>query len=518
MNENFDVIVVGAGLGGLATGSMLARQGRKVLVLDRHNKPGGYATNFERGEFVFDVALHAINGITPGTPSYKCLEACGVADRVKFLPQRNVYRLVTNNGDIVVKHGSLEGYKRLLAERFPAEQANIECIFREANKMFVDSGKYVHSRLPFWLRTVGSPLFFPSLVRYDGLTVYDFFSRFTDNEELKEILSAQWPYYGLPPKRLAYSYFAYPFYDYLINGGYSIKGGSQALSNALADVIREHGGEVVLSSGVTHVHVENNRIRGVTARKVGRVNAPAVVSNISPYSIVEMVGADVFPETFLTKLKGMRPAMSAFQVYLGLDCTPQELGIPEDDYSIFNVHGLDSEAQFKQMVAGKVGDEGLSWFLNVFTNVDPSLAPPGKSTLGITALVSGRGWKDLDKQAYKEKKEALVKALIERVEARIPGLSSHIEVLEAGSPRTMTKYTGNHLGSINGFEQSVRQAGVFKRFPMRYPVKGLYQVGAWTFPGGGYMGAFLSSKILMDRFFRPKGLFGFSFLRPSARP
>ncbi|MFV0370541.1 MAG: phytoene desaturase family protein, partial [Azonexus sp.] len=228
----------------------------------------------------------------------------------------------------------------------------------------------------------------------------------------------------------------------------------------------------------------------------------------------EMAGASAFPASFHAKLKGMRPAVSAFQIYLGLDCTARELGIPEDEYSIFSVHDLDSQAQFKKMASGKVGDEGLSWFLNVFTNVDPSLAPPGKATLGITALVSGTGWHNLDKEAYKERKEALTKLLIERVEARIPDLSKHIEVSESGSPRTMTKYTGNYLGSINGFEQSVPQAGVLRRFSMHYPVKGLYQVGAWTFPGGGYMGAFLSSRILIDRFFRRKWRpFGFFLSR-----
>lgn len=514
MSENYDVVIVGAGLGGLATGSMLAQHGRKVLIIERHNKPGGYATNFKRGDFIFDVALHALNGATPGTPSYKCLEACGIADRVEFLPQKNVYRLATDSGDLVVKHGSLEDYKKLLADNFPGEEPNIERIFREAGKMFKDSASYVHSRLPFWLRMAGAPFLFPRLLRYEKLTVHDFLSRFTDNERLKEIISAQWPYYGLPPKRLAFSYFAYPFYDYLVNGGYSIKGGSQVLSDALADVIRENGGTVALSSAVTQIHVENNRIKGVTARKLGRVNAPIVISNVSPYAIVEMAGIEAFPASFHAKLKGMRPAMSAFQVYLGLDCTAQELGIPEDEYSIFSVHDLNSQSQFKKMASGKVGEDGLSWFLNVFTNVDPSLAPPGKATMGIAALVSGNGWHGLDKEAYREKKEALTKMLIERVEARIPGLSKHIEVIESGSPRTMTKYTGNHLGSINGFEQSVHQAGVLKRFPMRYPVKGLYQVGAWTFPGGGYMGAFLSSRILMDRFFQKKwNPFGFFLSR-----
>jgi len=501
MSEDFDVVIMGAGIGGLATGSLLAKQGRKVLVLDRHTKPGGYATNFEREGFTFDVALHSFNGATPGTPSYRLLEACGITDRVTFLPHKHVYRLITDDEELVVHHGSIDRYKQQLAERFPGEKANLDRLFEEAGKTFRDSANFVHSRLPFWLRLVATPFLFPRLLRYDGKTVHDFFSRYTANERLKETLAAQWAYYGLPPKKLAYAYFCYPFYDYLANGGYSIKGGSQELSDAFAAVIQENGGKVALSSGVTKIHVENNRVCGITARKLGRVSASRVISNISPHAVVELAGADAFPDTFHAKLKGMRPSMSVFQIYLGLDCTAQELGIGEDEYSLFYVNDLDSHGQYKRILSNKVGDEGTSLFINVFTNVDPTLAPAGKATLGIAVLVAGNGWHELSKEAYKEKKEALTRKILAQVESRIPGLSEHIQVIEAGSPRTMKKYTGNTMGSINGFEQSVRQAGALKRFPMHYPVKGLYQVGAWTFPGGGYMGAVLSARVLVDRFF-----------------
>ena len=303
----------------------------------------------------------------------------------------------------------MDDYKRLLAECFPGETKNIDRLFDEARKTFRDSANYVHSRLPFWLRMAATPFLYPRLLRYDGSTVHDFFSRFTSNERLKEVLAAQWPYYGLPPKRLAFSYFAYPFYDYLVNGGYSIKGGSQALSDAFAEVIRENGGKVALSSAVTKIHVENNRVCGVTARKLGLVSTSTVISNVSPHAVVDMAGADAFHANFHSKLKGMRPAMSAFQIYLGLDCTPQELGIHEDEYSLFYVNDLDSHTQFKKMVAGKVDDESFSLFVNVFSNVDPTLAPPGKSTMGIAALISGEGWHNLSKEAYKEKKDALTK-------------------------------------------------------------------------------------------------------------
>ncbi|MES9853296.1 MAG: NAD(P)/FAD-dependent oxidoreductase [Candidatus Thiodiazotropha sp. L084R] len=503
--SDYDVVIVGAGIGGLATGSLLAQQGRKVLVLDRHNKPGGYATNFERNGFTFDVSLHALNGAKPGSPSYRCLEACGVAGRVAFIPQKSIYRLVTDGEELLIKHGGVEHYKRFLTERFPDEGANLDKLFEEAGRMFKEVSDYLFSELPFWLKMAITPFRYPRLLRYDKATVDEFFSRFTKNEKLKEMLAAQWPYYGLPPKQLAFSYFSYPFYDYLAYGGYSIKGGSQTLSDTLAAVIRENGGEVSLSSAALNIHVKNNRVTGVSAKKFGRISCPTVISNISPHAVVEMTGRECISKTYLKRLENIHPAMSGFQVYLGLDCTTQELGIADDEYSVFNSYDMDSSNQFEKMVGGQVDGEEVCWFLNFFSNLDPSLAPTGKSTMGIFVLLDGDEWQKLSKDAYRAKKEALTEQLIARAESRIPDLSMHIEVVEAGSPRTMTKYTGNHQGSINGFAQTVDQSGLLKRFPMRYPVKGLYQVGAWTFPGGGYMGSMLSAWVLVNRYFKDRG-------------
>ncbi len=504
MENQYDVIVIGAGLGGLATGSLLAQQGRKVIVFEKHTKPGGYATNFERENFAFDVSLHALNGATPGTPSYRFLEKCGVADRVRFLPQKNVYRIVTDKDEMLVKHGGVEQYKKLLLTKFPEEGANLDRLFTEAEKTFKEAAKFLHSSFPFWLRFTLAPLIFPRLVRYEKTTVHEFFSRFTENEELKEILAAQWPYYGLPPKKLSFFYFSYPFFDYLAHGGYSVEGGSQKLSDAMRDVIEEHGGKVVLSSRVTDIHIENNQVCGITARKIGKVTAPAVVSNIVPHEIVRMAGKGAFPSSFHAKLMVMRPSLSGFQMFLGLDCPLSEFGVPEDEYSVFHLPTIDSSAQYKNMMSGKQDGDDTYLFVNYFTNVDPTLAPKGKSTIGIFSLVSGHIWQGLPKSEYREKKAAMVKVLLDRMERKLPGLSQHIEVMEAGTPTTMQKYTASSFGSFNGFEQSVQQSGLFKRFPMHYPVKGLYQVGAWTFPGGGYLGAMMSAQALVDRHFRKK--------------
>ncbi len=502
MSSEYDAVIVGAGLGGLATASLLAQRGNRVLIVDRHNIPGGYATNFQRKGFTFDVSLHSFDGVMPGAESYRCIEACGVAGKVEFLGHRNLYRFISGDIDLTVKERNLARYKDQLGRLFPQERSNIDRLFAEAERAYRNVSGFLYSSLPFWLRLVATPFLYHRLLRYENHTVHKFFSRFTKNERLKSVLAAQWTYYGLPPEQLAFPYFSYPFIDYLRNGGYSIKGGSQKLSDALREVIQDHGGRVVLSSPVTGIHTSGNKISGVTTKKTGTVHTDTVISNISPYAVTRLVGEQQFPPKFTAKLKSARLSTSGIQVYLGLDCTLQELGISDEEYIIFVSNNPSIPSQYESMMSGSIDAESTSWSLNLFSNVDPSLAPPGKSTLGIFSLIGGDGWHQLSKSEYRRKKNALADILIRKAETVIPGLSSHIEVCETGSPRTMTKFTANTMGSIYGFEQSLQQSGLFRRFPQRYPIKGLYQVGAWTFPGGGFIGTLLSARVLVDRYFR----------------
>jgi prolycopene isomerase len=476
IDEHFDCVIVGAGLGGLATASLLAQRGQKVLVLEKHNTAGGYATNFQRGEFNFDVSLHSFNGAVADAETWGAIEAIGIADKVTFLPHKFLYRYVAKGLDFRVRERDLNAYCQQLSEMFPDETENIRRLFDESVRMHATVVRFLYSKWPFWLRVLLTPFIFHRVLKYEHDTVDKFFSRFTRNEQLKTILNAQWTYYGLPPKQLAFVYCSYPFIDFLKNGGYSIKGGSQMLSNALCDVIQAHGGRIIVSSPVSQIHTDAQGVCGVTSKKTGRVDTRKVVSNVSPYAVREMVGVDKFSSRFHRRLDTAKLSTSAFQVYLGLNCTFQDLGVDKDEYIIF--------------------------ISNLFSNVDPSLAPVGKATLGIFSLMGREDWFDIKKPEYRIKKEKLVRLLLEKAEVLIPGLSAHIEVCEAGSPRTMTNFTTNSAGAIYGFDQRLSQSGFFRRFPQRYPIKGLYQVGGWTFPGAGFIGVILSSMFLVDRYFR----------------
>jgi len=103
----YDAIIIGSGLGGLSCGAYLAKNGWKVLVLEKHSLPGGYATSFKRGGFTFDAALHMINGVGKGQNTYKFLEWCGVGDKIEFLKLKYFMRFIFQDLDIRLPSGDL---------------------------------------------------------------------------------------------------------------------------------------------------------------------------------------------------------------------------------------------------------------------------------------------------------------------------------------------------------------------------------------------------------------------------
>lgn len=503
MQNHYDAIILGSGLGGLATAAFLVQKKKKVLVLEKHNQAGGYATNFQRKDFDFDVALHSFDGMCPGSYSHRIIEQLGIVDDVEFIPHQRLYKLLLKDPDmeLVVEHGSISQYIDQLSQLFPKERANLENLFKEMQLSHHHVGKFLFSQYPYLLRLCSVPLFFNRILRYEHDTVDKFLSRFIRDELLKRIITCQWSYYGLPPRQLAYGHFGYPTIDYLCNGGYSIKGGSKSLANALSNTIKRQGGDVLLSSLVTKVEMKNGKPCAIRTKKGQRYSTDHLISNINPFSLVELIGKENFSQNYLENLYQLTIATSGIQVYLGLDKTDAELGLDAKDSIIF-VAGKEQcqERQYELLAESNLSDN-INISLNLFSNVDPTLVPEGHSSMGLFSLIGGKSWQDLPKRLYRQKKAEVTEQLIERAEGIVPNLSKHIVVCETGSPRTMHNFTHNTNGSIYGFAQTVDQNGLFRRFPQRYPMKNTYQVGQWTFPGGGYIAVLASAKILVDRYF-----------------
>ncbi|MCK4480175.1 MAG: NAD(P)/FAD-dependent oxidoreductase, partial [Candidatus Lokiarchaeota archaeon] len=255
--DTYPVIVIGAGLGGLGAACQLALVGKKVLLLEKNNVPGGFATSFVRGRFEFEGALHELSDI--GTEAnkgslYRFLERIGVIpDKIQFKQIPEFYRSVFLDGYDVTLPIGLEDYIEKLIELFPSEKKGIE--------EFMDMCQKVLAGIQFVVKRRGkySPAEVlkehPWLVRVSGLTLQEVFDKFFTDKRLMAIIAQLWGYLGLPPSRLNAYVFIAMLITYLKWGAAFPIGRSHAFTTAIVKAFEELGGKIRFNALVNRILV-----------------------------------------------------------------------------------------------------------------------------------------------------------------------------------------------------------------------------------------------------------------------
>lgn len=487
--NDFDAVIIGAGLGGLSCAAAFARQGFKALVLEHHDRAGGYATAFKRpGDFTFDVSLHStvvgerngVHNFIPGFPEIK---------EVEFVPHPYLYRVIFPEHDIRVPQKNLPGYIKILVDHFPEEEEGIKGIFEDMKGFAEDINKFL--RAGGQVDMSNFPKEYPYLFQNYARTWGQMVDARIKDPKLKAIISVQWGYYGLPPSKLASLYYALPAIVYLQEGGYYPIGRSQKMSDAFVRFIEKHGGKVLLKKRVEKILVKDHAAYGVRTTDGSEYKAKVVVSNANAHDTFQtMMDEDEHLKDYLARMEKFSVSLSCFQVFLGLKKDlVGELGIK--DTEIFHETSYDPEASYKALMDADMEKAGFG--LLVCDNLYEGYSPKGKNTLNILILQGYDHWKTYEadywkgkKKAYQAEKERMADILIDQVEKMIlPGLRKAIEVKDIGTPLTNIRYTRNTRGAIYGWDQTLDNSGN-RRLPHRTPIKNLYLSGAWTSPGHGY--------------------------------
>ena len=485
----FDAVIVGSGLGGLSCAAAFARQGFKPLVLERHDKPGGYATSFKRpGGFDFDVSLHStivgerngVHNLIPGFPEIT---------NVEFVPHPNLYRAIFPDHDIRVPFQDLPAYIESLTKSFPEEAEGIRSLFGDMKELTRELGELSAKKGQVDMMRV--PQDYPQVFRFSGSTWGQIVDTKIANPKLKGIISSLWGYYGLPPSKLASIYYAMPTYAYLTDGGFYPKGRSQTISNAFVSFIETHGGKVVLETKVEKILVKNETAYGVRTASGQEYKGKVVVSNANAYDTFHtLLDKDEHLKDYLARMDNFSVSLSSFIIFLGLKRDlVRELGVT--DTEIFYYPDYDMEGAYGAARNADLRNPGFA--LTLYDNLFPGYSAKAKNTVTLMWLQGFDHWKPYEadywkgnKDAYRAEKERMAEVVIRQAEKIVlPGLSKAIEVKEIGTPLTNIRYTGNYRGAIYGWDQTLDNSNP-RRLPHVTPVKNLYLSGAWTSPGHGY--------------------------------
>ena len=461
--DEFDVIVIGAGMGGLTAAALLAQRGLKTLVVEQAHYVGGFCANFRRlhGKYVFDIGVHDISGLGPRGPVRWLLRQLGIESRLEFARMSHEYILgdlhlrVPHDADALVAE---------LADLFPGERERIGEFFTEMHhvyrELYADMEKTGGAPRPptdpdAMLRY---PLTHPHLFRWMERTYFEMLDTYFSDEHLKELLCALTPYLTDKPETLTVMQMV-PIFGYYFDGGFYPKGGSGQLSQALAETIRAHGGTILLGKKVTRILVKDGTAYGIQLADGSTFRAHVILSNADARATFrELVGLEHLPAKYARMVQDLQPTTSIFAVYLALDYDP-----PIAPITMYRP------------------SNGMGLYLAVPSKVDPSLAPSGHHVLTVMTLLpqpEAATWDRTDPN-YKARKAAFADEIIRQAETLLPGLRDHIITRDAATPATVVRYTGHPSGTIYGSMLGN------KRLPQQTPVRHLYLVGASTWPGSG---------------------------------
>ncbi|MCP4599612.1 MAG: NAD(P)/FAD-dependent oxidoreductase [Proteobacteria bacterium] len=481
------VLVIGAGLGSLTTAAYLAKSGFPVTVVEQHHIPGGYATSFERGRFTFEVSLHA--SAFKGSSTERALIELDLVDRVEAVKLPDLCRIVTPDFDITLPQTDPKGCVRVLSEHFPKEEQGIRGFIDEIIGV-ADEVCRLPDKIRIWDKlTFGFR--YPYLWNIRDVTLAQLADKHVEDARLKSFLTVFWNYYGLPPSELSGFYYAVATGLYVKGGAYCYKPRSQALSNALSEVIENSGGKIIYQEEVSQILVEDKSVVGVRLQGGEKLSARAVISGASgPSTFGKLLPPEVVPPDYRNKLANYRPSVSSFVVWLGLN---RDITDRISSYEIFLHDSYDHDIAHRAQQHSDATKASLG--ITVFDNAFKGYSVPGTSTVTIMFTSGYEPWKRFEadyfadrKDDYNREKERIARIMIKRAEKLIPGLSDMVEVKEIATPLTNLRFTKNPGGAIYGFEQAMGNT-YLNRIENRTPINGLYLAGAWGSPGGGFTGA-----------------------------
>lgn len=466
----YETIIIGAGLGGLTAGAKLAKEGKTILVLEQHDRPGGCATTFKRRDFTMEVGLHEMDGLHPRDTKSKVFQDLGISERVEFLPVPEFYRFINEWYDLVIPHDAEEA-KTVLKKAFPAEEKGIETYFH-----------HVLNARRIMIRYRDQP----------EKSVGQFLDEIIQDEDLKLVLLGNLGYFHDDPYSLSWIYYLTAQGSYYGGRANFIKGGSQKLSNALSDIITKNGGEVKLNMLVTSIDYEGKIPVGVTYNGIkGRDKA-----SYSDHADEIIVNASVpfLADTLLSKTDGKKLTESISQnrigaslltVYYGFNKALKELG--STNYSTFIYDkSVKSPSDILKNNHAEFGTRSFT-FVD-YSQVDSGLAPKGKSVGAACCIDYPADWEELSREEYNRMKADVIDTISERLEKIIPGFMDAIEYAEIGTSLTVKRFTKNPEGAVYGFAQNPGKPTAY----LGALPDNIHLASAWGKFGGGFSGAIFS--------------------------
>ena len=483
--DHYDTIVIGSGMGSLTTAAILAKEGQKVLVLERHYTAGGFTHIFKRKGYEWDVGIHYIGEVQRPNSVVKKLFDYVTNSQLKWADMGEVYdRIIIGEKSYDLVKG-VENFKAKLVGYFPEEEAAIDeyiqLVFaaNKANQKF-----FMDKALPPLVSKVIGPSMRKPFFKFSDQTTYEVLSSLTKNEELIKVLSGQYGDYGLTPKKSSFAMHATVARHYFSGGSFPI-GGSSQIVETIDPVIEGAGGTILISAEVDEVVIENNKATGVKMADGKVFTADSIVSGAGVMTTYQkLLPEKIIAYHGLTEpLQKVKRSVAHACLYIGLKGTPEELGLSKTNLWIYPEQG-DHDACVDRYL--KNIDEPFPLvYISYPAAKDPDWSNryPGKSTIDVLTLVpyelfeqwEDSRWMRRGKE-YDELKEKITNRLLEVLYTHEPQLRGKVDHFELSTPLTTQHFVNYDKGEIYGLDHTPDRFHQ-KFLQPRTPIKNFYLTG-----------------------------------------
>lgn len=495
----FDAVVIGAGNGGLAAACRLAKAGKKTLLIEQHNLPGGVASSFRRGRFEFETALHELcefgSAENPGGCRQTIVDEFGLDINWYMVPDN--FRVITTARDGSPIDATLpcgrENFINKMEEYVPGCRESVEKFFDlgtetlAAGKYMTASGGHPDSKLmqekyPNFLRTAAYP-------------VNRVLKALKMPDKAQDIMNTYWGYLGVDADHLSFMQYVNMVCLYVNHGAWIPEKTSNQLTTGLLERFRAMGGTAWFNCRAEEILFdEEEHVNGLRTTS-GTVDTRYIICNANPtMTYANLVPQSIVPDRERKLAAARRYSARMFVVYMGLNRSAEELGLK--DYSYFLPQSADSVKEYESLKRIETNKYNIALCYNV---VNPKASPEGTCIVSLTTTYMEDCWSEIDPKDYVKTKNKVASDMIDWFEEKTGIIiRPYIEEFEVATPWTFCRYASVPQGAAYGYELRDWDNMMPRMMMMReeYPIKGLRFCGAASIRGDGFNSAIFSGDMM----------------------